>query len=74
MTYEEAKRLAIKLSPTINACREYTVAYHFYDRHDKELREPGGDVVILKETGAAIGLALLMQEYYPIGRGKRHPF
>ena len=50
MTYEQAKEKALKINPEFNACKEYKIAYYFYDKHDKTFREPGNDVVVLKET------------------------
>ena len=51
MTYEEAKEKALKINPKFNACKEYKIAYHFYDKHNKTFRESDNDVVVLKESG-----------------------
>ena len=51
MNYEQAKEKALKINPSINSCKEYKIAYHFYDKNDSTARTPDNDVVIIKETG-----------------------
>ena len=65
MTYEEAKGKALKINPKFNACKEYKIAYHFYDKRDKTEREPDNDVVILKETGKILNLSTFILDYLP---------
>ena len=65
MTYEQAKEKALKINPNFNACKEYNIAYYFYDKHDKTFREPDNDVVVLKETGKILNLSTFILDYLP---------
>ncbi len=65
MTYEEAKEKALKINPKFNACKEYKIAYCFYDKHDKTFREPGNDIIVLKETGEVLTLTAFIMNYHP---------
>ena len=65
MTYEKAKEKALKINPNFNACKEYKIAYHFYDKNDTTLREPDNNVVILKETGKILNLSTFILDYLP---------
>ena len=65
MTYEEAKERALKINPNFNACKEYKIAYHFYDKNATTLCESDNDVVILKETGKILNLSTFILDYLP---------
>ena len=65
MTYEQAKEVALKVNPKINACREFEIAYHFYDKRDKTERTPDNDVVVLNETGKILNFTTFIVEYLP---------
>ena len=65
MTYEQAKEKALKINAKLNACREYTRAYHFYDKFDTTDRVPDNDVVILKESGKIVNLTTFIIDYHP---------
>lgn len=69
MIYEQAKAKALKINPNFNACKEYKIAYHFYDKNDSTLREPDNDVVILKETGKILNFSTFILDFLP----KRKP-
>ena len=55
MTFEEAKKKALQLRPDIDNCTEYDDAFVFGRLDDDNI---GGSepVVIIKETGMAIGM------------------
>lgn len=64
MEYDEAKKIALKLNKTINACREFEKAYHFYEKTDEEIIGDFG-VVILKSNGKAIDWITFIMDYHP---------
>ena len=74
MTCEEAKEKALKINPKFNACKEYKIAYHFYDKRDKTEREPDNDIVILKETGKILNLSTFILDYLPERNPKEKAF
>lgn len=57
ISFEEAKKIAKGLPSGVDVCREYASAWEF-DRKDVEVRLGGmdGPVVIMKDTGKAVGL------------------
>lgn len=65
MNYEQAKEKALKTNPSLNSCREYKIAYHFYDKNDTTERTPDNDVVIIKETGKISNLSNFILNYLP---------
>ena len=74
MTYEQAKEKALKINPKFNACKEYKIAYYFYDKNDTTLREPDNDVVILKKTGKILNFSTFILDYLPEGKAKSLKF
>ena len=74
MTYEQAKEKALKINPQFNACKEYKIAYYFYDKQDKTLREPDNEIVILKETGKILNLSTFILDYLPERNPKAKKF
>ena len=74
MTYEQAKEKALKINPNFNACKEYKIAYHFYDKNATTLRESDNDVVILKETGKILNLTTFILDYLPERKPKSLKF
>lgn len=61
ITFEEAKKIANNLVPGVDVCREYATAWEF-DRKDAPVRIGGmdGPVVIMKDTGKAVGLTAFL--------------
>lgn len=57
ITLEEAKKIANGLNHGVDICREYATAWEF-DRKDAPMTDGGvdGPVVIMKDTGKAVGL------------------
>lgn len=53
MTYEEAKKIALKLNDRFNACREFKKGFHFYEETDVDIVGDSG-AVVLKSNGLAI--------------------
>ena len=50
VTYQDAKKTALKVQKSVNACREYVEAYYFYN---KDYTGDGANgVVVVKKTGA----------------------
>ena len=74
MTYEQAKEKALKINPNFNACKEYKIAYYFYDKNDTTLREPDNDVVVLKETGKMLNFSTFILDYLPERKPKSLKF
>lgn len=56
LTYAEALKIAFKLKPNIDNCRENTDAYVFGSHADDCSIGCDGPVVIIKETGRAINM------------------
>ena len=65
MNYIKAKEIALKINSKFNACKEYKIAYHFYDKNDNKKRTPDNDVVILKESGKILNLTTFILDYLP---------
>ena len=74
MTYEQAKEKALKINHNFNACKEYKIAYHFYDKQDKTFREPDNDVVILKEMCKILNFSTFILDYLPERKPKSLKF
>lgn len=53
ISYESAKRLALKLDPRVNACREYDKGYFFFEKSDVDKDNDAG-IAIAKDTGKAM--------------------
>lgn len=66
ITYEEAKKIANEYVPGVDICREYATAWEF-DRKDAPMRIGGmdGPVVIMKDTGKAVGLTWFLMHSDP---------
>ena len=64
MTYDEAKNIALSLNRRVNACNEYTKAYHFFEERDEEIDGDAG-VVVLKDTGRAIDFVQFILSVQP---------
>lgn len=64
MEYKEAKRIALNAKGTVNACREYKAAYHFYDKKETE-RDGDNDVVVLKESGKSMNFTTFILKFMP---------
>ena len=64
LTYTECTNIALKRNPNVNACYEYDNAYRFIEKSNIEIT---GDfeVVVLKETGKAMGWVSYMNEFHP---------
>lgn len=63
ITYEDAKKIAFKLSGNVNACREYNAAYYFYE---KDVEKDGDDgVVVLKDSGRALTFVQFILAKHP---------
>lgn len=50
ITFEEAKGIAKKANPRVNACNEYVAAYHFFEKTDEDIDGDNG-VVVMKANG-----------------------
>lgn len=61
ITFEEAKKTANALNPGMDICREYETAWEF-DCKDAPLSDGGmgGPVIIMKDTGKAVGLTAFL--------------
>ena len=64
LTYEEAKKIALKLNDRFNACNEYEKAYLFYEKTEDETDGDSG-AVILKANGKAINFISFILNYHP---------
>lgn len=56
ITYEEAKKKALKVNPNLATAEEYSDAYVFHENDPKQ-EKMGTDVVILKKDGRAISMS-----------------
>lgn len=65
MNYEQAKEIALRLNNKVNACKEYKLAYHFYDKYNETERYPDNDVVIFKDTGKTVNFSTFILDYNP---------
>jgi hypothetical protein len=72
MTYENAKKIALKQNKKVNACLEYEKAYCFYD--NGVYCEGGNAVVVFKETGKLMGLSAFVINYRPEKNPKHKKF
>ena len=63
-TYSECKKIALEKNPKVNACYEYDNAYRFFEESNEEIT---GDfeVVVLKESGKAMGWVQYMFAFHP---------
>ncbi len=64
MTLEEALTIANEVYGDVNVCYEYKKAYHFIYETDDEIDGENG-VVIIKESGDAIGWMEFITDYMP---------
>ena len=72
ITYEVAKKAAMKLQKSINGCREYLEAYYFYNTEYEG--EGANGVLVLKEDGSMKPFPLFLLERKEDDRGKEIPF
>ena len=70
LTYDEAKEIALGRNDRVNACNEYAKAYHFFYETEEEIDGDSG-VVVLKDTGKAIGFISFILDYHPEKTPKR---
>ena len=64
MNYEQAKEMALSLNSSFNACHEYKIAYHFFEKTDVDVDGESG-AVILKQSGKAINFISFILDYHP---------
>ena len=64
LTYEEAKKIALSLNKGVDACNEYSAAYHFFKDTDEEIDGDAG-VVVMKDTGKAKSFPQFIVEDHP---------
>ena len=64
LTYAECKNIALERNPKVNACYEYDNAYRFFEKTNIEITGDF-DVVVLKETGTAMGWVSYMNKFNP---------
>ena len=50
ITYEEAKKTALKVQKSVNACREYVEGYYFYNENYDG--DGANGLIVLKKNGA----------------------
>ena len=56
ISYEDAKKKALRLYRKANAAEDYGDAYCFYDKNQKGIMYGSPDVIVLKDTGEAINV------------------
>lgn len=66
ISFEEAKKIANEYVPSVDICREYETAWEF-DCKDAPLSDGGmgGPVIIMKDTGKAVGLTWFLMKSDP---------
>lgn len=70
MTFEEAKKQAMKLVDGVNVCDEYKDAYHFFHDGNQEVDGEYG-VVIMKDSGKELSWITFIMDYKPETNPKR---
>ena len=56
ISYEDAKKKALRLYRKANAAADYGDAYCFYDKNQKGIAIGSPNVIVLKDTGEAINV------------------
>lgn len=64
MTYQEAKKIALRVNGKVDACDEYEKGFHFFKTRNESWAGDSGFVVI-KESGEVINWIGFILDYHP---------
>ena len=72
IAYEDAKKTALKVQKSVNACREYVEAYYFYN---KDYTGDGANgVIVMKNNGSTKSFPQFVLDRSGTDQGKTRSF
>lgn len=74
MLYEQAKEIALQFNSKFNSCKEYKLAFYFYDKNEPDCVGGNSDLVVLKENGETLSTTTFILDYKPATNPKEIDF